>query len=108
MVDNEIMPSSRQFRFHFDADENVTALDVVTAYGELLDARLQSLRDLETRRPATAEPRTTPTKRIAAPKRKGKEKEPTDNYETLSLEELVMKQKRGAHLRKIWTNWTPE
>ena len=55
MVDDEIMPSSRQFGFHFDGDENATALDVVTAYGELLDARLQSLRDLETRRPATAE-----------------------------------------------------
>ena len=47
LVDNEIMPSSRQFSFHFDGDENVTALDVVTAYGELLDARLQSLRDLK-------------------------------------------------------------
>ena len=100
MVDDEIMPSSRQFGFHFDGDENVTALDVVTAYGELLDARLQSLRDLETCRPATAEPRTTPTKRVAAPKRKGKEKEPTDNYDTLPLEELVMKQKRGGTSEK--------
>ena len=100
MVDDEIMPSSRQFGFHFDGDENVTALDVVTAYGELLDARLQSLRDLETRRPAIAEPRATPPKRIAAPKRKGKEKEPTDNYDTLPLEELVMKQKRGGTSEK--------
>ena len=90
------MPSSRQFGFHFDGDENVTALDVVTTYNELLDARLQSLRDLETRRPATTEPRATPTKRIVAPKRKEKEKEPTNNYDTLPLEELVMKQKRGG------------
>ena len=101
LVDDEIMPSSRQFGFHFDDDENVTAVDGVIAYGELLDARLKSLKDLETPRPATAEPRATPTKRIAAPKQKGKEKELTDNYDTLPLEELVMKQKWGAHLRKI-------
>ena len=100
LVDDEIMPSSRQFRFHFDGDENVTVVDVVTAYGELLDARLQSLKDLETRRPATAEPQAMPTKRIAAPKRKGKEKEPADNYDTLPLEELVMKQKRGGTSEK--------
>ena len=100
LVDDEIMPSSRQFGFHFDGDENITTVDVVTAYGELLDARLQSLRDLETRRLAAAEPRATPTKRIAAPKRKGKEKEPADNYDTLPLEELVMKQKRGGTSEK--------
>ena len=36
LVDDEIMPSSRQFGFHFDGDENVTPLDVVNAYGESL------------------------------------------------------------------------
>ena len=101
LVDDEIKPSSRQFGFHFDSDKNVTAVDVVTAYDELLDARLQSLKDLETRRQATTEPQVTPTKRIAAPKRKGKEKEPADNYNTLPLEEPVMKQKRGGgHIRE--------
>ena len=100
LVDDEIMPSSRQFGFHFDGDENVTPVDAITAYGELLDVRLQSLRDLETPCPATAEPRATPTKRIAAPKRKGKEKELADNYDTLPLEELVMKQKWGGTSEK--------
>ena len=94
------MPSTRQFGFHFDGDENVTPVDIVTAYGELLDARLQSLRDLETLRPATMEPRAMPTKRIAAPTRKGREKEPADNYDTLPLKELVMKQKRGGTSEK--------
>ena len=95
------MPSSRYFTgFHFDGDENVTAVDVVIAYGELLDARLQSLRDLGTPLPTTTEPRAALVKRIAAPKQKGKEKEPTDNYDTLSLEELVMKQKQGGTSEK--------
>ena len=100
LVDDEVMPSSRQFGFHFDGDDNVTPLDVANAYGELLDARLQSLRDLQTPRSGRVEPRATPPKKIAAPKQKGKEKEPVDNYNTLPLEELVMKQKRGGHIRE--------
>ena len=40
LVDDEVMPSSRQFGFYFDGDDNVTPLDIVNAYGELLDARL--------------------------------------------------------------------
>ena len=78
------------------ADENVTPSDIVNAYSELLDARLQSLRDLQTPRLAIAEPRATPPKKIVAPKRKGKAKEPVDNYDMLPLDELVMKQKRGG------------
>ena len=93
-----LCPSSRQFRFHFDGDENVTAVDVITAYGELLDARLQSLRDLETPGPATAEPRATPTKRIAAPKRKGKEKEPANNYEHATLGGTCHEAIVGGHI----------
>ena len=94
------MPSSRQFGFHFDGDDNVTPLDVVNAYGELLDARLQSLRDLQIPCSGRAEPRATPLKKIAAPKRKKKEKEPANNYDTLPLEELVMKEKRGGTSEK--------
>ena len=100
VVDDKIMPSSRQFGFHFDGDENVTPYDVLNAYGELLDARLQSLKDLEPPRPAAAEPQTTPTKKIATPKQKGKEKEPANNHNMLSLEELVIKQKREGTSEK--------
>ena len=104
LVDDEVIPSSRQFGFHFDGDENVTPVDIISAYGELLDARLQSLRDLQTPRPARAELRATPPKKIAAPKWKGKEKEPANNYDTLPLEELVMKQKQGGTSEKDMAN----
>ena len=100
LVDDKIMPSSRQFGFHFDDDENVTPYDVVNTYDEFMDASLQSLRDLQTPCPVIAELWATPTKKIAAPKQKENERKLADNYGTLPLKELVMKQKRGGTSEK--------